>query len=316
MPPGSSNAKSLSSSSSWRSAGRRKAIDVDDPDEKSSGDGLDRMSYREFTRLAKVVEAETGIKLPASKRVMIEGRLRKRVRALELPDLDSYVAYVFDHGGLESELVRLIDCVTTNKTDFFREPDHFTLLERDLVPRMLAEWPRGAAKRLKFWSAAASTGAEAYTLAMVLAPLAAASGFDFAILGTDICTEVLEQARQAIYSEEMLLPVPAAVRQKFVMRARDPARREMRIVPELRQRVQFQRLNLMADTYNAARDFDVIMCRNVLIYFSAETQAAVLKRLSDHLKPGGYLFLGHSESMAGGQQAHLRQIVPTVFRRL
>ncbi|MHB8883585.1 MAG: CheR family methyltransferase [Methylovirgula sp.] len=281
-----------------------------------SSTGLDTLSKHYFGRLAKIVETEIGIKLPASKQIMVEGRLRKRVRALGLANLDAYAELIFDQGGLEDEFIHLVDCVTTNKTDFFREPEHFTLLARDLLPRLFADWPRGLPKRLKCWSAASSNGAEAYSLAMLLADMVGQHGFQFSILGTDICTTVLRQASRAIYPEDMFTAVPASMRQRFVMHARDPKRHEMRIVPELRRHVRFERLNLMDADYWVERNIDVIFCRNILIYFTKETQERVVQKLAQHLKPGGYLIFGHSESMAGGHQAALQQIAPTVFRRI
>lgn len=287
----------------------------DSDDWPSSVASLDSLNERYFRQLAKVVEAKIGIKLPLTKRIMVEGRLRKRVRALGLADLDDYAGFIFDRGGLREEFTHLVDCVTTNKTDFFREPEHFTLLMRELIPQTLTSWPKGAPKRLKCWSAASSNGAEAFSLAMLLADMGAAHGFQFSVLGTDICTTVLEQARRAIYPSDMFAPVPTEMRERFVMRARDPARREMRIVPELRRRVRFERLNLMDKEYPVDKDMDIIFCRNILIYFAKETQEQVVRKLSQHLKPGGYLFLGHSESMAGSRQSLLQQIAPTIFRR-
>lgn len=288
----------------------------DDTEENSSLiAGLDSLGAHYFRRLAQVVESEIGIKLPASKQIMVEGRLRKRVRALGLENLDEYAEFVFDRGGLQEEFIHIVDCVTTNKTDFFREPEHFTLLMQDFIPQILAEWPKGAPRRLKCWSAAASNGAEAYSLAMLFAHLTEEHRFQFSILGTDICTTVLDQARWAIYPRDMLTPVPPDMRRRFVMQAKDPARREMRIIPELRRHVHFERLNLMDAEYSVDRSMDIIFCRNILIYFAKDTQESVVQKLSRHLKPGGYLFLGHSESMVGGKQSLLKQIAPTVFQR-
>jgi chemotaxis methyl-accepting protein methylase len=288
----------------------------EDIDEGASiATGLDSLSAHYFRQLAKVVEADIGIKMPASKRVMVEGRLRSRVRALGLANLDDYAEFVFDRGGLRDEFIHIVDCVTTNKTDFFREPEHFTFLMHDLVPKILTEWPRGTPRRVKFWSAAASNGAEAFSLAMLLAHMAEDHRFQFSVLGTDICTTVLAEARRAIYPSSMLAPVPAEMRRRFVMQAKDPIRQEMRIVPELRRHVHFGRLNLMDAKYSVDRGMDVIFCRNILIYFGKDTQAHVVQKLSLHLKPGGYLFRGHSESMAGGKHSLLQQIAPTVFRR-
>lgn len=275
---------------------------------------LDGLSERHFRALAAFIEHEVGIRLPPSKRTMVEGRLRRRVKALGLANLDEYANLFFERGELASESVHLIDCLTTNKTDFFREPEHFQMLAEEIMPRLLAQ-RRRRTDRFKFWSAACSIGAEAYTLAMVLAELAKIERFDFRILGTDICSTALTQARRAVYPEEMLAPTPLAMRERYVMRSRDPARREARIVPELRRLARFERLNLMDSSYPVDNDMDVIFCRNVLIYFSAQTQQAVVTNLCRHLRPGGYLLLGHSESMAGGKQTEMRQIASTVFRR-
>jgi chemotaxis protein methyltransferase CheR len=276
--------------------------------------GVDELSEADFQRIAAVIQAQVGIRMPPAKRTMVEGRLRKRVRSLGLRSLSHYCDTLFEQGGLERELVNLIDAVTTNKTEFFREPVHFDFLRDEAVPTLLAERPAGAS-RLKLWSAAASTGAEAYTMAMVLADMAAAPRVPFQILGTDVCTEVLQQAVQAVYPLEMMAPVPDALQRRYVMRARDRTRAVVRIVPELRRLVRFMRLNLMEAPYPVDGDVDVIFCRNILIYFDRPTQQMVLEQLCGHLRRGGYLFLGHSESMAGGQ-AGMRQVAPTIFRRV
>jgi len=272
----------------------------------------DSLSERDFARMAGLIEGHCGIRMPPSKRVMVEGRLRKRLRALGLRDLTEYCRWVLDGDGFAEEFPCLIDAVTTNKTDFFREPDHFRLLRDMAVPTLLKA--AGPDPLVKVWSAACSCGAEAYTIAMVLADMSLGeSRFGFSILGTDICTDVLEQAATAIYPADMVSPVPADMRRRYLLRSRDPDRQEVRIVPELRRTARFMQMNLMAPTYPVDRDMDVIFCRNILIYFDRPTQQAVLDRLCRHLRPGGYLFLGHSESMAGADLL-LEQIAPTVFR--
>ncbi|MDB5613410.1 MAG: chemotaxis protein CheR [Devosia sp.] len=276
----------------------------------------DHLSARDFKRIADMIGEEVGIKLPPGKRLMIEGRLRKRVRALGLPSLDAYSAYLFQPDGMRAERPHLINAVTTNKTDFFREPEHFDLLEQKLVPDLIALRRGERQPVLKIWSAASSTGAEAFTLAMVLADLMAQrNDFRFAILGTDISTTVLEQGERAVYATELLAPVPPAKAQRYLMHARKPgARAEVRIVPELRRLVRFARLNLMDKTYPFDRDVDVIFLRNVLIYFDKADQEKVILRLVEHLRPGGYLILGHSESMIG-TAVTMRQVAPAVFQK-
>jgi chemotaxis protein methyltransferase CheR len=279
--------------------------------------GLDRLADEDFERLSDLITDYTGIRLPAAKHIMVEGRLRKRMRSLGYDTLSDYCAFLFKGHGLEQEFTHLVDAVTTNKTDFFREPDHFDVLERIVLPEVLS-WHRGStAPRLKIWSAASSTGAEAYSLAMKLADLSPRFGsFRFSILGTDISTDVLAQASSGIYPAEMIQPVPVHMQRKYVMRARDPVdRNEVRIVPELRRLTRFVRLNLMDESYPFDRDVDIIFLRNVLIYFDKETQAKVIRRLIGHLKPHGFLFLGHSESMIG-TDLRLLQIAPAVFQTI
>ncbi len=276
----------------------------------------DHLPLRDFERIASLIGTEIGIKLPAAKRLMIEGRLRKRVRALGLASLEHYSAHLFKNDGLRAEWPHLINAVTTNKTDFFREPEHFEILERNMVPALL-EMRRAETKPLlKVWSAASSTGAEAYTIAMVLADLAAQRhDFHFAILGTDISTAVLAEGERAVYPADLIAPVPPAKAQRYLMHARKPgARPEVRIVPELRRLVHFARLNLMDKSYPFDRDVDVIFLRNVLIYFDKADQEKVILRLVDHLRPGGYLVLGHSESMIG-TAVTMRQVAPAVFQK-
>jgi chemotaxis protein methyltransferase CheR len=274
---------------------------------------MPQLKDRHFQTVADLIQARIGIQIPETKRTMVEGRLRKRMRALDLDSLEAYGSHLFDEGHLAEEFVHIIDCITTNKTDFFREPAHFEHLRDDLVPLLCRQ--RGGSPHLKFWSAAASTGAEAYTLAMVLqAMIAAGHGFSYAIFGTDISTEVLRVATEAIYPEEMLAQIPPAFR-RYVMVSRDRERKLGRIVPELRSRVHFQRLNLMDVYYAVDQDVDVIFCRNVLIYFDKDTQKAVLGRLALHLRPGGFLIVGHSESMAGTGVPGLQQVSSTIFRR-
>ncbi|MCJ2064942.1 methyltransferase domain-containing protein [Methylobacterium sp. J-088] len=275
---------------------------------------MPQLKDRHFYTVADLIQARIGIQIPETKRTMVEGRLRKRMRALDLDSLKAYGDHLFDDGHLAEEFVHIVDCITTNKTDFFREPVHFEHLRDDLVPVLCRQ--RCGTPRLKIWSAAASTGAEAYTLAMVLqAMIAAGHGFSYAILGTDISTEVLRVAAEAIYPDEMLAQIPPDYRRRYVMASRDPERRLGRIVPELRSHVHFQHLNLMDTAYAVDHDVDLVFCRNVLIYFDKDTQKVVLGRLARHLRPGGFLIVGHSESMTGAGVPGLEQVSSTIFRR-
>jgi chemotaxis protein methyltransferase CheR len=272
------------------------------------------LSDRHFRSISEFIEGQVGIKLPAGKRLMLEGRLHKRVRALNYSDLNAYVDDLFDGGKLDTELVHLIDCVTTNKTDFFREPSHFAFMKSVAVPELLGLRGRGSGG-LKIWSSACSTGMEAYTTAIVLDDmLRTGSRFQFRILGTDISTSVLRLAEAGIYSKEMIAPVPEELARRYFLSARDQSRAEVRVVPELRKSTNFMRMNLMDPVYPVDRDVDIIFCRNVLIYFEKHIQRKVVDRLCSHLRPGGYLMVGHSESMIHNGSNGLKQIQPTIFK--
>src|ERR1700753_1286010 len=253
------------------------------------------LSERHFRAIAQLIEGQVGIKLPAGKRLMLEGRLHKRVRALNYSGLNEYVHNLFDDRQLDTELMHLIDVVTTNKTDFFREPSHFDFIRETAIPQLLKQRSRAD---LKLWSAACSTGMEAYTTAMVLDDMTrTGTRMRFRILGTDISTAVLRIAKAAIYTRDTLSPVPEDFVSRYFLRSRDRLSGEVRVVPELRRLTHFMRMNLMDTSYPVDRDVDIIFCRNVLIYFEQETQRKVVQQLCAHLRPGGYLMVGHSESI-------------------
>jgi chemotaxis protein methyltransferase CheR len=272
---------------------------------------------REFEMLSAFIYEHCGIRYPSGKRVTLEARLRKRLRALSLDSFAEYCSRIIGPAASRDEIVRMIDEVTTNRTDFFREPAHFDFLLREVLPRMTEAGVGtgvGAHRELIVWSAACSTGEEVYTLAMVLADAAdRGPRVRFSILGTDISTEVLGIARRAVYDEKLIEPVPPAMRRRYLLQSRDRESGLVRIVPELRACARFANLNLLAPfTMRGAPH--VIFCRNVLIYFDRPTQKRVLDRLCHLLAPGGYLFLGHSDSITG-LDLPLGPCVPSVYRK-
>jgi len=272
---------------------------------------VEQLSARNFQRLSTFIQDYSGIKMPANKRTMLEGRLRRRMRANRIDDVNAYCRYLFEEDGLASETIHLIDAVTTNKTEFFREPAHFDFLVSKGLPALAAKGKR----EIKIWSSACSTGAEPYTIAMIMDEFCERQrGVDYSILCTDICTEVLDQAISGRFQEPMIEPVSMPRRQRYVMRSRDPGSNLVRIIPELRSKLSFARLNLMDEAYPIETDLDIVFCRNILIYFDKPTQAKVLQRLCNHLSPGGYLFLGHSESIVG-IDLPVVQIANTVFQK-
>lgn len=278
-------------------------------------DSTTELSNKNFNRLAQLIEGHCGIKMPPTKKTMVEGRLRRRVRALALRDFDDYCTFLFDRGGMEQELEHLVDVVTTNKTDFFRESEHFTFLVEGAVPALMQSGI-GLSRPLRTWSSACSTGQEPYTMAMVLAEMAARTrGFRFTVDATDICSEVLEVAVRAVYPEEQLDPVPPELRRRYFMRGRAEREHLVRVVPELRSKVSFRGINLIEGAYPWTEPMDVVFCRNVLIYFDRPTQLRVLEFLCSNIPPGGWLFLGHSETLSG-LSLPLRPMQPAVYQRV
>jgi chemotaxis protein methyltransferase CheR len=235
------------------------------------------------------------------------------MRSLELHSYADYCGYLFSQRGQAEEMVPFLDVVTTNKTDFFREPSHFDYLTKTALPKLGADC--GLLRPLLVWCAGCSTGEEAYTLAMVLSQYALAHpGFRFKILATDLCTRVLEKANLAIYKSEAVDPVPTDLRRKYFVRSRDRNTNLVRVVPELRDLVEFHRLNFMESEYAIGAQADVIFCRNVIIYFDRPTQEQVLQKLARCLTPNGHLFLGHSETLHG-LNVPLVPVAPALYKK-
>jgi chemotaxis protein methyltransferase CheR len=274
------------------------------------------MTPKLFERFSRFVTETLGIKMPPGKRTMLQSRLQKRLRQLGLPTFEAYYDFVFSAEGREQELYHLLDAVTTNKTDFFREPRHYEVLVQHVLPELLQRSGAGSRRPLKIWSAGCSTGAEPYTLTMVLSEFGQRTpDFTFQIMATDICTRVLQTAVQAIYEERDAAPIPAALKKKYLLRSKDRLRPRIRIATELRRLVEFRRLNLMDGDYGMESAMDIIFCRNVIIYFDRPTQLGVLSRLCRCLKSGGFLFMGHSETL-NGFDLPLKQVASTVYRKL
>lgn len=277
--------------------------------------GAPVLADKDFRRLSEFIYAECGIKMPPSKKTMLEARLQKRLRCLGLRCFGSYCDYLFSAEGVEHEMVHMIDLVTTNKTDFFREPAHFDYLTRVALPHLMRTEGAGMSRRLMVWSAGCSTGEEPYTLAVVLSEFAEQhQGFGFSILATDISTRVLEKAKLGIYEAERVEPVPPALLHKYFLRSKDRSRGLVRVAPALREAVRFRRLNFMDEDFGFRERLDIIFCRNVIIYFDRPTQERLLNKFCRHLTPAGYILMGHSETL-NGLNVPLVSVAPTVYRR-
>lgn len=259
---------------------------------------LKRLSDEEFGKLSSLVQEELGIKMPAAKKTLLESRLQKRLRALGLSSYSDYCDMLFNRGGLANELIHMLDLVTTNKTDFFREAHHFDFL----TETVLARFVRQGKRQMTIWSAGCSSGEEPYTLAMVLSEFARMNpslGFDFSITATDISTRVLEAACRGVYRDDRIAPIPEELKKRYLLRSRDSSKGLVRISPELRSKITFSRVNLMDETYPVDTGLDIIFCRNVIIYFDRPTQERLFAKFCEYLKPGGLIFIGHSETLSG-----------------
>ncbi|AAR34519.2 protein-glutamate O-methyltransferase [Geobacter sulfurreducens] len=272
------------------------------------------MTDREFARFSEFIYDTCGIKMPPVKKTMLEARLQKRLRKLGISSFKDYSEYLFSRTGTETELVHLIDVVTTNKTDFFREPAHFDYLVSQALPELMERTGAGLRKPLSIWSAGCSSGEEPYTLAMVLSEFSEQQNISFSILATDICTTVLDKARLAVYDEERIDPVPMSLRRKYLLRGKGEQKGLVRVVPQLRHRITFRRLNFMDGDFGMREPMDIIFCRNVVIYFDKATQERLLNKFYRQLIPGGYLFMGHSETLSGLDVPFV-QMASTVYRK-
>jgi chemotaxis protein methyltransferase CheR len=271
------------------------------------------LSAPDFDRLRALIHTESGISLSQEKKTMLEVRLRRRLHSLHFSSCAEYCGYLFASDTRDKELVYLIDAVTTNKTDFFREPEHFEYLVSKALPVLDAR--NGADRRSLVWSAGCSTGEEPCTLAMVLNEYAQTHpGFRFSVLATDISTAVLDKARLGIFKAEVVRPVPQNLRKKYLMRSRDPGSDLLRVVPELRAKIEFRRVNFMDADYGLSEPPEIIFCRNVIIYFDRQTQVRLLEKLIRQLIPGGYFFSGHSESLQN-MDLPLVSAGPAIYRK-
>ena len=261
----------------------------------------------EFRLFQTLVYREAGIALSDHKRALLTGRLAPRLRALGMESFQTYYDHVCRD---DAERVRMIDAICTNETHFFREPKQFELLEREVIPAWRAAGDRGLRpKHVRVWSAACSTGEEPYSIAMSL--VAALPGWNIDITASDISTKVLERAQRGIWPIARAMEIPQRYQKLFVLQGRGPQEEMMTVRTELASLVRFMRINLQQERYPISGRFDLIFCRNVLIYFDADSKKRIVNRLLDRLTPDGLLFLGHAESIHGHER--VRSAGPTVY---
>ncbi|MFD2112107.1 CheR family methyltransferase [Thiorhodococcus fuscus] len=282
----------------------------------------DALSARDHRRVADYVGRVAGIQLPESKHALIEGRLRKRQHARGLRSLRDYIDFALDEQAGAEERPHLIDAITTNKTDFYREPAHFRFLREHVLGEIAVRRDRGWRVPLRIWSAGCASGEEPYTLAMEMLELRRMHpDFRFEIRATDISASSLAIARTAIYPHQRVASMPLPLRRRYLLRSRDRSLDLVRMAPEVRERVRFASFNLLTDAYDVPDSPDIVLCRNVMIYFSHPDRDRIVARFARILPPGGLLLVGHSESLSGsessgGSGTAFVQIQPAIYRKI
>jgi chemotaxis protein methyltransferase CheR len=266
-----------------------------------------------FSRFQALIYKESGIWLTAHKSSLLVGRLARRLRLLGLSSLAEYHSLVV-HPDQQHERALMIDCITTNETQFFREPLHFEFLAQQVFPRLTEQANSGQRpKQIRIWSAACSTGEEPYSLAMMLLKyFPPEAEWNLEVVATDISTRVLEKARTAIFPMAKAEEIPRDLLHAFMLKGRDDQEGQVQVGPQARKLVRFSRVNLQAESYPLVGFFDLIFCRNVLIYFDQNSKARAIDRILRHLAPAGLLFVGHSEAL-NQVTTRLKSIAPSIY---
>lgn len=249
------------------------------------------LSDEDFSRLRDIIYREAGIKLNDLKKVLMQSRLIKRLRDLKLDNFTDYYDYLVSH--YDDEKINFINAITTNKTDFFRENDHFEYMKNVILPGI----DKKGLKELRIWSAGCSTGEEPYTIAMTVFDYYARKQMpELLLLATDIDTQVLQKGIAGKYAEDRLADIDERIiKTYFTSDGATPC--SYTINDFIKSKVYFRRLNLLQDDYPMKKKFDIIFCRNVIIYFDRETQARLFNNFYRYLKDDGYLLIGHSENI-------------------
>lgn len=271
-----------------------------------------QLTDKEFATIANFIEKNVGIKMPENKRLMMQSRLMVRLRKLGMHAFSEYIEYVFHKDTKGEELILMIDALTTNKTDFFREADHFVYMTNSVLP----EFAQKNKNTVKLWSAACSSGEEPYTLSIVMKEFMRKNPNKisaFTITASDISTKVLDKAIKAVYDLSALNEIAVDIKKMYFLKSTDKINPKVCVKPEVRKQIKFMRLNFMDDDFRMPETYQIIFCRNVLIYFDKETQEAVIRKLLRYLEPNGYLFLGHSETILN-MDLPLKTVAPTVYQ--
>ncbi|TWI63928.1 chemotaxis protein methyltransferase CheR [Desulfobotulus alkaliphilus] len=269
------------------------------------------LSDRDFSFFSRLVYEKCGISLHEGKKELVRSRLSKRLRELNFAGFSQYLKYLQSPDGGD-ELVLMLDAISTNLTSFFREKRHFDFLEKEALDSMTAQMKRENRREINIWSAGCSTGEEPYTLGICLSEaLGSSTAFKVKILATDLSTRVLDTAQSGIYPKARVAGLPQDLLRRYFLKGRGKMQGQVRVIPEIRSMVTFRRFNLM-DPLPSGLRFDVIFCRNVMIYFDKPTQEVLVGKFHQSLRQGGYLFIGHSESLMGIEH-RFRYVQPTIY---
>ena len=265
-----------------------------------------KLTSEQFDKISRLVYQISGIDLHEGKEELVKARLIKRLRHLKFHDFNQYLKHIAnDKSG--TEIGAMVDILTTNKTNFFRESEHLDFLKHEIIPG----WVKGP---VRIWSAGCSSGEEPYTIAIVLLEsIPDTATLDIKILATDISDRMMEKARQGLYDEESLAIMSRHLKHKYFQKTDTGSGYKYKVIPKIQSMVSFAKLNLM-EHWPMKGPFDVIFCRNVMIYFESDVQQRVVAMLERHLAPGGYLFVSHSESLNSVQHG-LKWIAPAAYRK-
>lgn len=270
------------------------------------------MTMAQFATISSIAHREAGLVFPESKSALVSSRLVKRLRELSIEDFNTYCQFVSTPAG-KSEIRLMISALTTNISSFFRENHHFEMLKSDVFPSLIQRVKSG--ERVRIWSAGCSVGMEAYSIAMtLLQAFPEAPNYDIKILASDIDPKVLETGRLALYDARQLAAVPENLRGKYFSSESTESTAKSQASQELRSLVTFRELNLL-ETWPISGNFDVIFCRNTVIYFDDETQRELWPRFQETLSPGGWLFVGHSERVPDNSGTDFESCGMTIYRR-
>ncbi len=281
-----------------------------------SSTGFPILEDADFKVLSKLIYEETRIVMGEHKKALVTSRLGKRLRILSIDSFSEYINFVQSKNGKE-EFENFVNSVTTNKTDFFRENKHFEFMKSTFLPAWEEAYKRGEVQNLRVWSSACSSGEEPYSILITLYEYFGNNmdKYDIKVLATDIDTSVLEHAQNGVYRDDVVAPVPINLLKKYFLRGKGDNDSKYKVKDLLKKYVIFRQLNFKEDNYDIHTTFDLIFCRNVIIYFDKDFQKYLFTKLHSYMKDSAYIFIGHSETLFGVSDK-FKYVTSNVYERL